>query len=161
MGKNKEIQKFLDGHTNELHFHLDTEEEYEEHSAIVDYGNFYQFMDKCPSVYATTADNEKYGSDRLKSRKFFPYIGAVENCLVTGIRLQEFDPQLVPLIPIVEYKLVPTGNVIYFDSTLSEEERARLQQERVEQNRKRKRQFERKQKILRQSEENIIYKKEK
>lgn len=152
MKHEKEIQKFLDGHINELHFHLDTEEEYEEHSEIVDYGNFYRFMDQCPSVYATTSDNEKYGSDRLKSRKLFPYIAAVERCLAAGIRLQEFDPALVPLIPIVEYKLVPTGNVFYFDPMLTQEQREQMQKERITQERKKKARWISKKKIIKTKE---------
>lgn len=152
MKRKKEVQIFLDGHVNELHYHLDTAEDYEEHSEIVDYGDFYRFMDSCQSVYATTSDNEKYGSDKLKSRKLFPFVGAVERCLAVGIRLQEFDPALIPLIPIVEYKLVPTGNVVYFDPNLTDEEREQAKKERLAQERNRKARWSAKKNIIKKKE---------
>ena len=149
------IQRFSNGVINENELFMDSMEEYEEKSVMVDYADFYRFMDNCPSVYATSADNEKYGSDRLKARKFFARPAMVERCLEAGIRDQGFNRDIVPLIPIVEYKLVPTGYVEYFDPRLTPEER---QEERLKKNeleKKRKKTWLHKKSIWEKREEEV------
>lgn len=127
-----EIQFLSDRKINELHMHLDTEEEYEAGTIAGEYGEFWRFMDDCPSVWAVSNDSERYLSDSGKKRKLYPRRHQVIEEIEKGISRQEMDHELVPLIPIMEYKLVPTGNVVYYDplSTPYDRKMMRLEEER-------------------------------
>ena len=111
----QEIQFLSDRQINEFHIHLDTEEEYERHAIAADYGDFLDFMCDCPSVYAITSDNEKYLSDRGKKRKLYPYRFQICDDIARSIDKGKLNPDIMPYIPIVEYKLVPTGNIWYYN----------------------------------------------
>lgn len=94
---------------------IDSEEEYVEKSTDIDLYEFNRFLDQCESVWTVTPTDFRYGDTKLQRKKFFSTAGLVDNCLAQGIKKKEIPAEDVPLIPIIEYKLVPTGNIIYFD----------------------------------------------
>lgn len=148
-----EIQFLSDRKINELHTHLDTEEEYEADTIAGEYGEFWRFMDNCPSMWAVSNDSERYLSDSGKRRKLYPRRHQVIEEIEKGISRQEIDHELVPLIPIMEYKLVPTGNIVYYDplSTSYDRKMMRLEEEkqaRIDNKKKRKNEWQRHEEYL-------------
>lgn len=94
--------------------YLDTLEEYENKVTFVDYANLYRFMDNCASMYGVSEEFRNWtGQDIHKMYLSSPLL--VARRIVNLLRFQNINPDFVPLIPILEYKLVPTGNILYFD----------------------------------------------
>lgn len=102
---------------------LDSLEEYEEKSDFIDLCDFYKYIDGMQSVWGVAPIDEKYIQYKRKFRKLYGSAGMVDVVLTLGIKEQGIDPSTVPLIPIMEYKLVPTGNVEYYDATLTPNQR--------------------------------------
>lgn len=97
---------------------LDTEEEYLQHVEELDEYSF-AYLANNPNysaVYTVTPQHmEAYGSGRLAEFRVVPSVACAVSQLRLGIEKHGFDPKDVPVIPIMEYKLVPTGEVYYFD----------------------------------------------
>lgn len=102
---------------------MDSLEQYEEKSYEVELNDFYDFLDGCQSVWTVAYSDLQYGDDRLINRKFFSTAGLLDVSLSNGIKKRGLSPEEVPLIPMVEYKLVPTGNIEYYDATLTKNQR--------------------------------------
>lgn len=101
---------------------IDTEEEYVEKSEELDLFDFYNFMDGCQSVYAINPVDLRYAYDKYKL-PFYGSFGLADRAITRGITKKNIDPNTVPLIAIMEYKLVPTGNIEYYDATLTRVQR--------------------------------------
>lgn len=105
---------------------LDSLEEYEEKAAELDeYAATYLMMLQDNScVYTVTGrDLELYGDSWLDWFRVCPSVASVVQRLRYGItETHKLDPTTLPVIPIMEYKLVPTGNIYFYDPALPPEE---------------------------------------
>ena len=110
-------------------FKLDTLEEYEEKSADIsddaDYYEFWKFMDTCSSVWMIDAS----AAPPLDSRQLpfakmiFSTAGKADRTISKRAERRKISAEDIPIIPILEYKLVPTGFVEYYDATISPKSR--------------------------------------
>lgn len=135
MGKNtapkkeygREIHQFHNGH--ELVFtKLDQLEEYENNVSELDEYAFAYLSNspKYSSVYTVSGrDLDLYSDSRMDEFRVIPSIASVIAHLRYGFKMREIDPTTLPVIPIMEYKLVPTGNIYYFDPALPPEEESK------------------------------------
>lgn len=108
------------------------EEKYEDLSRTPDEFAIWlwQLMEQCSSVYAIPPAFFRYGSRKLETKRVFGTAGAIDKQIEKGIREKELDRELVPLIPIMEFKLVPTGNIEYFDPNLTSDQRKKRRYKR-------------------------------
>lgn len=124
MSKNdKPKPKFKQDIEERLALKLDTLEGYEEKSFEVDMRDFYQFMQGCQSVWTFLPTDEKYFSTGFQKVRFFTCPGKLDAIVTYNIKKQNMNIEDIPLIPFVEYKLVPTGNIEYYDATLTRDQR--------------------------------------
>lgn len=85
---------------------------------------FNQFLEKCSSVWVLAPSDEKYASAKFSSYKMYGSPGLIDTQLTKGIEERGLRKEDVPLVPIIEYKLVPTGYVEYYRTDLSRNARA-------------------------------------
>lgn len=124
MGKYENLPQWSKDLTDKLTLKLQSLEEYEEQSLDATYYDFYHFLDGCQTVYSLSSyDMSTYANSELNFRKYVGAAGVVDRCLTDGIRKKELAKGDVPLIPILEYKLVPTGHIEWYDATLSADAR--------------------------------------
>ena len=100
---------------------IDTLEEFEETSEVVDYYDYIHFMDDCQTVWAVPEMYRRYFPSNAP--RYFAFAGEAESFINKVLRKNEINPDTVPLIPVMEYKLVPTGYVSYYDASLTPETR--------------------------------------
>lgn len=108
---------------------LDSLEEYEGNSEEIDEFGF-TFLVSNPNyseVYTVSKqDIEKYGDRLMDEFRVCPSVASVVARLRYGMTANEVNISQLPVIPIMEYKLVPTGNIYYFDPTIPIEEEKNL-----------------------------------
>lgn len=118
----KEQPKYKQEIAEKVRIKIDTEEQYIEKSKEIDLFDFYNFMDGCQSVYIINPMDAKYVLNKHRA-PFYGSFGLADTALSMGIYRNKIDRATVPLIPIMEYKLVPTGNIEYYDATLTNVQR--------------------------------------
>lgn len=106
-----------------IKYKLDTLEEYEEKSEMDLYIELNELMDDCVSMWGTDAMGMKYLTPMVKILKYLPSAGLVDMYIDMEIKRKGYNREDIPLIPIIEYKLVPTGHVEYFDARLTRKQR--------------------------------------
>ena len=113
----------LDILENCIKYKLDALEEYEEKSEMDLYIELNELMDDCVSMWGTDAMGMKYLTPMVKILKYLPSAGLIDMYLDIEIKKKGYNREDIPLIPIIEYKLVPTGHVEYFDARLTRKQR--------------------------------------
>lgn len=104
---------------------LDTLEEYEERSLYPDeiVGFIYDIMDECPSVYGVPPNFLRYCMKTFQIHPLAGSPGIVDHAIERGLKDQGANWDNIPMIPIMEYKLVPTGYINWFDPRLNTNQR--------------------------------------
>lgn len=125
---------------------LDSEEEYEKKAFEIDLMDFYKFLENCQSVWTFTPQDEKYICPKWKKERFFGSAGLLDSVIEYSIKSKGLNIYELPLIAMVEYKLVPTGNIEYFDPLLTAKQRRDKRYYRNEAGLKKKQEFLAKQK---------------
>lgn len=115
----KQLPQWIQNIREKTVLKIDTEEEYIKKSTDSEYYDFCQFMDDCITVYGVNPIDTRYGDKRLLKRPYYGSAGVIDHLLTEGIERRGLDPNAVPLIPIMEYKLVPTGYIEYYDARLT------------------------------------------
>lgn len=104
---------------------IDELEEYEDKALYPDeiVGFIYDIMDECASVWGVPPNFMRYCSKKLKAQALMGTAGGIDHAIDVGIKEQGIDRDMVPMIPVVEYKLVPTGFINWYDPNLTKEQR--------------------------------------